>query len=80
MAIGQFAYANNSNRFLAAPALADQRFAVIGVPFDGAVTNRPGARFGPQEIRRASLMLCDGLHPVFEVTPVEVMGDAGDMR
>ena len=80
MAIGQFAYANNSNRFLAAPALTDQRFAVVGVPFDGAVTNRPGARFGPQEIRRASLMLCDGLHPVFEVTPVEVTGDAGDMR
>ena len=80
MAIGQFAYANNSNRFLAASALTDQRFAVIGVPFDGAVTNRPGARFGPQEIRRASLMLCDGLHPVFEVTPVDVMGDAGDLR
>lgn len=28
--------------------------AVLGVPFDGAVTNRPGARFGPQAIRRAS--------------------------
>lgn len=79
MAIGQFAYANNSNRFLAVPSLHDQRFAVIGVPFDGAVTNRPGARFGPQEIRRASLMLCDGLHPVFEVSPAEVTGDAGDM-
>ena len=79
MAIGQFAYANNSNRFLAAPALDGQAFAVVGVPFDGAVTNRPGARFGPQEIRRASLMLCDGLHPVFGVTPLGVMGDAGDM-
>ena len=27
---------------------------VWGVPFDGAVSNRPGARFGPQAIRRAS--------------------------
>ncbi|CEP61846.1 agmatinase LALA0_S04e02036g [Lachancea lanzarotensis] len=27
---------------------------VIGVPFDTAVTFRPGARFGPQAIRRAS--------------------------
>ncbi len=80
MSIGQFAYANNSNRFLAMPELKDQKFAVVGVPFDGAVTNRPGARFGPQEIRRASLMLCDGLHPVFETTPVEFTGDAGDMR
>ncbi|CDF91955.1 ZYBA0S16-00848g1_1 [Zygosaccharomyces bailii CLIB 213] len=28
--------------------------AIIGVPFDTAVTFRPGARFGPQAIRRAS--------------------------
>ena len=51
MSIGQFAYANNSNRFLAAPELTDQPFALCGVPFDGAVTNRPGARFGPRAIR-----------------------------
>ncbi len=80
MAIGEFAYANNSNRFLASPALQDHAYAVVGVPFDGAVTNRPGARFGPQEIRRASLMLCDGLHPVFQVSPIGVLGDAADMR
>ncbi|MDE2417011.1 MAG: agmatinase [Burkholderiales bacterium] len=79
MAIGQFAYANNSNRFLAAPALEGQAFAVCGVPFDGAVTNRPGARFAPQEIRRASLMLCDGIHPVFDVSPLGALGDAADM-
>lgn len=80
MAIGEFAYANNSNRFLAAPVLNGQPFAVCGIPFDGAVTNRPGARFGPQEIRRASLMLCDGIHPVFDVSPLGLLGDAGDMR
>jgi len=80
MAIGEFAYANNSNRFLASPALDAQPFAVIGVPFDGAVTNRPGARFAPQEIRRASLMLCDGLHPHFGVSPLGSLGDAADMR
>jgi agmatinase len=27
---------------------------VVGVPYDGAVSNRPGARYGPQAIRRAS--------------------------
>lgn len=80
MAAGQFAYASNSNRFLATSELKDQPFAIAGVPFDGAVTNRPGARFGPQEIRRASLMLCDGLHPFFNVTPVNHLGDALDMR
>jgi agmatinase len=30
---------------------------VWGVPFDAATSNRPGARFGPQAIRRASAML-----------------------
>lgn len=80
MATGQFAYANNTNRFLGAPELGAQPFAVAGVPFDGVVTNRPGARFGPQAIRAASLMLCDGIHPVFDVSPLGQMGDALDMR
>ena len=30
---------------------------VWGIPFDAAVTNRPGARFGPQAIRRASTIM-----------------------
>ena len=80
MAIGQFAYASNTNRFLAAEPLADQPFAVVGVPYDGVVTNRPGARFGPQAIRAASLMLCDAIHPVFNVSPLGQVGDALDMR
>lgn len=35
----------------------DQEFdlAVLGVPFDGMVTNRPGARFGPNAIRQSSI-------------------------
>ncbi|WP_210546627.1 agmatinase [Rhodoferax sp. PAMC 29310] len=80
MAMGEFAYANNSNRFLATEPLHEQPFALMGIPFDGAVTNRPGARFGPQEIRRASLMLCDGLHSLFGVTPLGFLGDGHDMR
>lgn len=79
MTDSRFAYANDRNRFLAAQALADQAFAVLGVPFDGAVTLRPGARFGPQEIRRASLALCDGIHPHFNVGPLAHLGDGGDM-
>ena len=31
--------------------------AIWGVPFDCATSNRPGARFGPQAIRRASAIL-----------------------
>jgi agmatinase len=52
---------------------------VVGVPFDGAVTHRPGARFGPQAIRSASLMLCDGIHPHFNVSPLGHLGDGYDM-
>ena len=28
--------------------------AVVGVPYDGAVSNRPGTRYGPRAVRRAS--------------------------
>jgi agmatinase len=34
--------------------LREVDIAVTGVPFDQAVTNRPGTRFGPEAIRRAS--------------------------
>lgn len=74
-----FAYANHRTGFLACPALQDQPFAIAGIPFDGAVTNRPGARFAPASIRNSSLMLCDGFHPVFDVSPLGQLGDAFDM-
>ena len=59
--------------------LDQQRFALVGVLYDGGVTNRSGSRRLPQEIRRASLMLCDGVRLLFEVSPVHQHGDAGDM-
>jgi agmatinase len=36
---------------------------IAGIPLDLGVTNRPGARFGPQAIRQASRMLTDGVNP-----------------
>ncbi|PQO23588.1 agmatinase [Rhodobacteraceae bacterium WD3A24] len=36
--------------------LAGVDLAVTGIPFDQAVTNRPGARLGPRAIREASLL------------------------
>lgn len=68
--------------FLLAPSREAQparRFCVAGIAWDGAVTNRPGARFGPAAIRRASQMLCDGEHPVFDVSPADALCDAGDL-
>jgi agmatinase len=73
-----FAFTSNT-AFLKAPALAGQPFAVAGVAWDGATTNRPGARFGPRAIREASHMLCDGTHPHFNVSPLGSLGDAGDL-
>ena len=32
---------------------------IIGVPFDGGVTNRPGARHGPREVRNQSSLMRD---------------------
>ncbi len=77
--MSHFAFLSD-NRFLKAPAAdASTPFAVAGVAWDGAVTNRPGARFGPRAIRDASHMLCDATHPHFDVSPLGVLGDAGDL-
>ncbi len=54
-------------------------FAVAGVTWDGAVTNRPGARMGPKAIRQASHMLCDAIHPHFDTTLLPRLTDLGDL-
>jgi len=74
-----FAYLSNNAFMKAPPAAAGTHFAVAGIAWDGSVTNRPGARFGPRAIREASHMLCDGIHPYFNVSPEGVLGDAGDL-
>lgn len=43
--------------FLRAPIetdLSQVDIGLVGVPYDGGVTNRPGARFGPREVRSQS--------------------------
>jgi agmatinase len=71
----------SQNTFLKVPAHdARAPLAVAGIPWDGSVTNRPGARFGPDAIRRASHMLCDGTHPHFDVSPLGVLTDFGDIE
>ena len=34
--------------------VSDYDVAILGAPFDGGVSYRPGARFGPMAIRQAS--------------------------
>ena len=74
-----FAFLSN-NAFMKAPqADPSKPFAVAGVAWDGSVTNRPGARFGPRAIRESSHMLCDGVHPHFNVSPEGRLTDLGDL-
>jgi agmatinase len=54
--------------------------AVVGIPFDTATSRRPGARFGPEAIRSASI----GLRPYHPPLDVDVFGtlsvvDHGDV-
>jgi guanidinopropionase len=70
--------------FMRTPLIADPGefdIAIIGVPYDGAVTNRPGARHGPREIRNASSQMRT-IHHVTRVNPYELcrIGDGGDVR
>jgi agmatinase len=78
-AMSSFAFLSG-NTFLRAPQLpASAPYAVAGIAWDGCVTNRPGARFGPRAIREASHMLCDGTHPHFNLSPEGRLSDAGDL-
>ena len=60
-------------------AASGKRFAVAGINWDCSVTNRPGARFGPGAIRQTSRMLCDAIHPLFDVSPIDQIVDRGDL-
>mmetsp|Transcript_34410 Transcript_34410/g.35083 ORF Transcript_34410/g.35083 Transcript_34410/m.35083 type:complete len:314 (-) Transcript_34410:14-955(-) len=71
---------HSSNTFLkVGSSLKSFPFAIAGIAFDGATTNRPGARFGPRAIRDASHMLFDGLHPHFNISPTNYLVDYGDL-
>jgi agmatinase len=54
--------------------------AIVGVPFDGGVSYRPGARFGPAHVRASSRLLRP-YHQELEVAPfgVHQVADAGDL-
>ena len=59
--------------------LAEADIGIIGVPFDGGVTNRPGTRHGPREVRNQSSLLrpynaATGAAP-FDTVRVRDLGD-----
>ncbi len=65
--------------YAADPAGLD--LAVVGAPFDAAVSNRPGTRFGPRAIRQASAMLAWERTWPHARDPLEArkVGDWGDI-
>jgi len=58
----------------------DLDIAVLGVPFDGGVSYRPGARFGPSHVRESSRLLRP-YNPALALSPfgVQQVADAGDV-
>ncbi|MFX0207056.1 MAG: agmatinase [Candidatus Hodarchaeota archaeon] len=69
--------------FMRTPLIRDPSkldIAFIGVPFDGGVENRAGARQGPREIRNMSSMLRT-IHHVTRLNPYEMnrIADMGDV-
>lgn len=55
--------------------------ALVGVPYDGAVEARSGARQGPRQIRDMSSMM-RAIHHVTRINPYELcrIGDVGDVH
>jgi agmatinase len=54
--------------------------ALLGIPFDGGTSYRPGSRFGPRDIRQHSSLIRP-YHPVLQVSPFDVLrvADVGDV-
>lgn len=70
--------------FMRAPlahSLEGVDIGLVGVPYDGGVTNRPGARHGPHGIRDASNLMRP-IHHVTRVNPFDQchIADLGDVR
>jgi agmatinase len=54
--------------------------ALLGIPFDGGTTYRPGPRFGPRHVRAQSVLI-RGWNPVLKINPFEKyrIADYGDL-
>ncbi len=70
--------------FMRTPYITDPKkldIALIGIPYDGAVEGRSGARQGPRQIRDQSSMMRK-IHHVTGINPYKLcrVGDAGDVH
>lgn len=79
--VPRYAGASTFARIPEIHAVSDYDIAILGVPFDGGTSFRPGARFGPMEVRKSSRHLRPAFHVELDVAPfqrVQVV-DAGDV-
>jgi agmatinase len=62
------------------PRPRELEIALVGIPFDGGTTYRPGPRFGPRSIRVQSAIIRP-YHPVLKINPFERhrIADYGDL-
>ncbi len=70
--------------FMRAPLQYDPTgldIGLVGVPYDGGVTNRPGARHGPREMRNSSSLM-RSIHHATRIDPYSLckIADMGDVR
>ncbi len=61
-------------------AIEQTQIGIVGVPWDGGTTNRPGARHGPRQLRDLSTMIrwinpASGINP-YEACNIADLGDA----
>ena len=79
--VPRFAGASTFARLPRVDEVGDFDVAILGAPFDGGVSYRPGARFGPSAVRQASRHLRPAYHPDVDVSPFRVLQavDAGDV-
>lgn len=68
----------NRRTFCGVPDQGDQKLVVVGAPYDGGTSYRPGARLAPHAIRDQSLMLTDGNHATWCVDLKQHVTDLGD--
>lgn len=79
--VPRFAGLGTFARIPAIDSVPDYDIAVLGVPFDGGTSYRPGARFGPMGVRQASRHLRPRFHVELDAAPLEQVQvvDAGDV-
>ena len=62
------------------PRFEETNMGLLGIPWDGGTTNRPGARHGPRQMRDLSTMI-RAMNPVTGISPFESVNcaDLGDV-